>query len=293
MNAAEGEWAVVTGAAGGLGACFASKLAERGFSLLLVDRREKQLQEICAAITTRHGVAAEPCAMNLCQQDVVEALARRLSQLPHLALLVNNAGFGTTDYFVEIEMNQHVDMVRLHVLTPMMLTRAVLPGMIERDRGAIINVSSLAAWSYSAGNVQYAATKTYLAVLSESLQEELYGTNVRVQALCPGFVRTEFHDAEGMKDFDFRRVPRRMWMSADDVVNCSLRKLSGRRVIVFPGMRYRLLGRLMQMPLFQPFVRRMAGRRRAARRRRNQGRSNLDPPAPRAAEEPAQSTAGS
>jgi short-subunit dehydrogenase len=262
-TATEGPLAVITGAAGGLGSSFASRLAQRGYRLLLIDRRWEQLGQICEDVAARYGVAAEPCAVDLCERDEIECLARRLGQAADLELLVNNAGFGTTDHFADIELGRHLDMVHVHVLTPMMLTRAVLPGMIQRNRGAIINVSSLGAWSHAAGNVQYAATKTYLAVFSEALQQELRGTNVRVQALCPGFVRTEFHDADGMRGFDSRRVPSGYWMSADDVVDCSLRQLSGNRVVVFPGWRYRILGRLMQMPLFQPIVQRltMGGKR--------------------------------
>lgn len=284
-KATEGPLAVVTGAAGGLGSCFASKLAERGYRLVLVDRREKQLEKICEAITARYGVVAEPCAVDLCKRDEVESLARRLNQATDLELLVNNAGFGTMDYFVDMDVNQHLDMIHLHVQTPVILTHAALPGMIERDRGAIINVSSLGAWSHSAGNVQYASTKTYLAVLSQALAQELHGTNVRVQALCPGFVRTEFHTADGMKGFDLRRVPRRYWMSAEHVVDCSLAKLAGNEVIVFPGLGYRILGRLMQMPLFQGFVQRMATRR-DARRSRKAARSSVVRPVPRVAENP-------
>jgi short-subunit dehydrogenase len=273
MNSSQGGLAVVTGAAGGLGSCFAEKLAQRGYRLLLVDRREQQLQQICEAIQARYRVDAEACALDLCQRDEVESLAQRLNQMTDLELLVNNAGFGTLEYFVDIEVDRHLDMIHLHVQTPVILTHAVLPKMIERDRGAIINVSSLSAWFHTAGNVQYASTKTYLAVFSQALAQELRGTRVRVQALCPGFVRTEFHDADGMKGFDPRQVPRRFWMSAEDVVDCSLQRLGGKQVIVFPGLRYRLLGRLMQMPLFQPFVQRLATPRRVRRRMRKEERS--------------------
>lgn len=286
-SAAAGAWAVVTGAAGGLGSCFAARLAQRGYRLLLVDRREEQLQQICAEMTARYGVAAEPRAVDLSRREEIESLAQRLHQLSKVELLVNNAGFGTMDYFVDMDISQHLDMIHVHVLTPTMLTRAVLPGMIQRDQGAIINVSSLGAWSYTAGNVQYASTKTYLAVFSQALAHELDGTNVRVQALCPGFVRTDFHDAAGMRGFDLRQVPARLWMSADAVVECSLRRLSGNKVIVFPGLRNRILGRLMQMPLFQPFVRRLAtARKRVARRMPSAKRSVVPVPAAKVAENP-------
>ena len=294
QSAAKGELAVVTGAAGGLGACFAQKLAQRGYRLLLIDRRAEQLRQTCDAINARYGAVATPCSVDLCQRAEVESLAGQLNQTPDLALLVNNAGFGTTDYFVDIDVSQHLDMIHLHVLTPVMLARAALPGMIERNRGAIINVSSLGAWSHSAGNVQYAATKTYLAVFSQALEQELQGTNVRVQALCPGFVRTEFHDAQGMKGFDLGQVPAQYWMSAEEVVECSLRELAGKRVVVFPGLRYRILGRLMQMPLFQPLVRRMARtQRRAARRLRRAQRAGVLPAGQQTAPEPANPAARS
>jgi short-subunit dehydrogenase len=266
-TATGGPFAVITGAAGGLGSSFATKLAQRGYCLLLVDRRKEQLEQICQSIATHFGVAAESCAVDLGRRDEIESLADRLGRMANLELLVNNAGFGTTDHFVDIKVSQHLDMIHVHVLTPMLLTHAVLPGMIGRNRGAIVNVSSLGAWSHAAGNVQYAATKTYLAVFSQALQQELRGTNVRIQALCPGFVRTEFHDADGMKGFDSRQVPSGFWMSADDVVECSLRRLSGDRVIVFPGFKYRVLGRLMQMPLFQPLVQRLTPARKRTEQR--------------------------
>jgi short-subunit dehydrogenase len=286
QNATDKEWAVVTGAAGGLGSCFAAKLAERGYRLLLVDRREEHLEQLCQRIATRYGVVAEPCAVDLCNRDEVESLARRLHQMTDVELLVNNAGFGTTGFFVDIDVSQHVDMIQVHVLAPTTLTHAVLPGMIQRNRGAIINVSSLAAWTYSAGSVQYASTKSYLAVFSPALAQELRGTNVRVQALCPGFIRTDFHAADSMQDFDTRQVPANHWMSAEAVVDCSLRRLSRNRVIVIPGFRNRILGRLMQMPLFQPIVQRLtAVRKRVARRRQMLGRSTAVP-APRVAENP-------
>ena len=177
QKATEGEWAVVTGAAGGLGSCFADRLAKNGYRLLLLDRREEQLAKLCERITSQYGVATERAVVNLCDPRELESLAQRLSEMT-VGLLVNNAGFGTTGYFVDIDASRHSDMIHVHVLAPAMLTHAVLPGMIERDRGAIINVSSLAAWCYSAGSVQYSSTKSYLAVFSQALAQELRGTKV-------------------------------------------------------------------------------------------------------------------
>jgi short-subunit dehydrogenase len=218
-----------------------------------VDRRENELARVCEAIAARHGVRAEAYTVDLSQRQEVEALAKRLEPMDDVALLVNNAGFGTIDYFVDTEPRHLADMALVHVVAPTILTRAVLPGMLERKGGAIINVSSVAAWFQSACNVQYGSTKSYLTVFTMALAQELRGTDVRVQALCPGFVRTEFHDAECMKGFSLRCAPAaQYWMSPDEVVRCSLRRLSSGQVIVVPGLTYRLLGRLAQMPLLQP-----------------------------------------
>lgn len=247
--------AVITGAAGGLGSSFANKLAERGYDLLLVDRRQQQLEQVSQSISARYGVRAEPCVVDLCKRAEVEELARRLEQTANLQMLVNNAGFGGMDYFSDADARFLVDMADLHVVAPVILTRAVTPGMVERKSGAVINVSSVSAWFPTAGNVQYSATKSFLIVFSLALAQELRGTGVCVQALCPGFVRTEFHNSERMKVFQLQRAPGgRFWKSADEVVNCSLHSLSARQVIVIPGLGYRILGRLAQMPLLQPLM---------------------------------------
>jgi short-subunit dehydrogenase len=253
MIASQRRLAVVTGAAGGLGLAFANQLAERGYRLLLIDRRQAQLEEVCAAIADKYDTSAEPYPIDLCNRQEVEALAQRLAQ-SDVELLVNNAGFGTVDYFVDTDTSFLVGIAEIHVIAPTILTRAVLPSMVERNRGHVINVSSMGAWFHSAGNVQYGATKSYLAVFSESLQQELRGTGVRIQALCPGFVRTEFHSGEKMKAFHQRKTAASMWMSPDEVVTCSLRRLNGRQVIVIPGFRFRILGRLARMPFLQPLL---------------------------------------
>jgi short-subunit dehydrogenase len=259
MNIASG-LAVITGAAGGLGSSFARKLAERGYRLLLVDRRPEPLEHLCYSLADQQGASAEPYAADLCQREEVERLAKRL-QMEAVGLLVNNAGFGAVDYFVDTEASYLVGMVDLHVVAPTILTRAVLPGMIERNSGAIINVSSVAAWFQCTANVQYGSTKNYLAVFSQALEHELRGTNVRVQALCPGYVRTEFHEAESMRAFRLRRSPSaNVWMSPDRVVDCSLRRLGRRKVIVIPGVRNRIVGRLAQMPVLQPLMQRLGWR---------------------------------
>lgn len=252
--ATDQKMAVITGAAGGLGACFARKVAELGYDLILIDRRDDVIR-LGDELRSLHNTNVEPIVADLCGIKAVGALAQRLAELPHIDLLVNNAGFGFLEDFVDVEIQRHIDMISVHIQTPVLLTHAVLPRMIERNRGAIINLSSLGAWVPCAGAVQYCATKAYLVYFSEALQDELRGTKVRVQALCPGFVRTRFHDGDGMSRFDRGKVPKWLWVTTDAVVKCSLQNLSRDRVIVVPGLLPRLLGRCMRMPMLQPLVR--------------------------------------
>lgn len=252
----ESRTAIITGAAGGLGACFARKLASRGYGLMLVDRREDALTALCDELTPQYRVRVEPLVVDLTDEEAVAGLATRLAATPALEMLVNNAGFGVARFFVDADVERHVDMVRVHVLAAVRLTHSVLPAMLDRNRGAVINVSSLNAWAPCAGVVSYSATKAYLTVFSQALHDELRGTGVRIQALCPGFVRTEFHDAPGMKDgFNPGQVPGFMWMTPEQVVDCALRALPRGRAVVMPGLFNRIVGRLMQMPIAQPIVR--------------------------------------
>jgi len=152
---------------------------------------------------------------------------------------VNNAGFGTRGTLADASPSQQEAMLRLHTIAPMRLSQAALPGLIQRGRGAIINVSSVASFSYSPGNVNYCATKAYLTNFSEGLAAELRGSGVRVQALCPGFTHSEFH--ERMKA-DAGMIPGWMWLSARQVVRFSLRNVRRRGpVVCVPGLRYKLI----------------------------------------------------
>ena len=250
--------AIVTGAAGGLGSAFARKLATLGYRLLLVDRRQEPLERLCESLVDNCRVSAEPFVADFSRREDTDQLTKLVSQISDLDLLVNNAGFGTLDYFVDTDPELLRSMIDVHVMAPMMLTRAVLPRMLERNSGGIINVSSVSAWFQSAGNAHYGSTKICLAAFTMSLSEELRGTQVRVQALCPGFVRTQFHNTECMKGFSRVAPSARMWATAEKVVDCSLHRLSRGQVVVIPGYGYRVIGRLAQMPLLQPIMRRIA-----------------------------------
>ena len=258
--------AVVTGASAGIGAEFARQLAAAGFDLTLVARRAERLQALADELSAAHGIRADVWPADLANEADVAALGQALAAADDLVLLVNNAGFGTHGEFVEVALERTLDMIRVHVLATVTLCRAAAPGMIARGGGAIINVSSIAAFFPSAGGVTYGATKVYLNVFSEALADELRGSGVVVQALCPGFTTTEFHDVGDYQNFDRSQIPAPLWMPAREVVAESLAALGGRRVIVVPGAKYQAIVTAANSPLGNPI--RQAARAVRARWRR-------------------------
>lgn len=232
--------AVITGASSGLGAVFARKLAARGYNLLLAARRMERLEELQRDLERAHHVRVEPFCADLADDVQVEDFAKRLEIERPIDLLVNNAGFGTKGSFHSTDYARQVEMHKLHVMATLRLSRAVLPAMIERGTGAIINVASVAGFFRSPGSVSYCATKGWMIDFSEGLRVELdsLGSPVNVQALCPGFTYTEFHDVLGS---DRSRIAKQLWMPAEFVVEESLRALPKRKLIVIPGWRYKLI----------------------------------------------------
>jgi short-subunit dehydrogenase len=229
--------AVVTGASAGLGSVFARTLAKRGYDLVLVARRKERLESLAAELKTL-GAAAEVFPADLTSDADLARVEERIRNCERLDMLVNNAGFGLDKLFHESDLAGQSAMARLHVLAPTHLTHAALPGMVARGSGAVINVSSVAAWLQGASGVMYCATKAFLNSFTLSLAVELDGKGVRVQALCPGFTYTEFHDVLGM---DRDLVPKFWWLDAQYVVNESLRDLKRGKVISVPSLRYKLL----------------------------------------------------
>lgn len=225
--------ALITGASSGLGLAFAERLADDGYDLTIVARRRERLDALATRLRTKGG-AVEVVPADLADRTALLAIEKRLAaDAPEL--LVNNAGFGGYGPFIEADPDLLDQQIAVHITALTRLTRAALPGMVARGSGAIINVSS--SFAFSAGikmptrkRANYAATKAFINTFTELLSHEVEGTGVRVQSLCPGVVRTEFHDhvggrPEGVPVFD-----------PADVVAASLAGLALGEVICVPQL---------------------------------------------------------
>jgi len=233
--------ALITGASSGIGAAYARALAREGYALILVARREARLQALAEEVTRQYRVPVEVLVADLADLAGITKVEARIAETAALAFLVNNAGFGVPGTFVENDIASYEAMIRVHVNAAVRLTRAALPGLLAQQGGAIVNVASFVAFFPVTGSVTYSATKAYLKSFTEGLHQELVGTGVRVQALCPGFTRTEFQSAGKI---DEQGIPNFVWMSAESVVAQSLRDLDNGRVISVPGSGYRMLALL-------------------------------------------------
>jgi short-subunit dehydrogenase len=233
--------ALITGASSGIGAAFARQLAAKGYHLILVARRGERLAALAAELRKDYPIAAEVLVADLSSLSNIERVERRIAELENLELLINNAGFGAPGPFAEVDLVRHMGMIHVHIIASVRLSRAALPGMMARRRGAIINVSSLASFVPMPGSTTYSATKAYLNVFSEALQAELKGTGVKIQALCPGFTHTGFHYTPEHGVSGPSRIPELLWMPAQEVATQSLNALSRGQVIFVPGLKNRLL----------------------------------------------------
>ena len=233
--------ALVTGASAGIGAAFAAQLAREPYDLILVARAQDRLDALAAQLRADHQIEVEPLAADLTDVAQLRVVEEVVAGDDRLELLINNAGFGTFGPFAESDPNQEETEIRLNVLALVRLTRAALPGMLARGSGGIINVSSIAGMQAAPYNATYGATKAYVSSFTESLHEELRGSGVRVQALCPGFTRTEFQDRAGI---DVSRVPAFAWMTPEAVAQASLAALRRGEIVCIPGVYNRVLATL-------------------------------------------------
>lgn len=231
--------AVVTGASAGIGAAYAERLARDGYDVTLVARRRDRLEALAAQLSAAHAVTVTPLAADLSKPAELRTVEEHVVAAGPLDLLVNNAGYGGYMPFINLDADRAEAQIRLQVVAVTRLTRAALPAMIARGQGAVVNVSSRLAFSETLTTdrmpkrVTYAATKAYVNAFTNLLAGELAGTGVRVQALCPGVVRTEFHQIMGGNPANF---PPAIVMSPEDVVQASLAALRLGDVVCLPSL---------------------------------------------------------
>ena len=243
--------ALITGATAGIGAAYAKLLAKEGFDLVLVARDLPRLKGVAKELSELYKIKAETIKADLTKPAQLAKVEKRLANNSKpIEVLINNAGFGLKDSFLVSNLVREQELLDVLVTAPMRLSHAVLPGMIKRNSGSIVNVSSVA--SFIAGGT-YSAAKSYLTVFSEYLHTELRDTNIKVSALCPGFTRTEFHARGKMK---MSGLPNYMWTAVDQVVAKSWRYVKAGKVICIPGWQYMLLSSIARIAP-RPVVRKL------------------------------------
>jgi hypothetical protein len=227
-------WALVTGATAGIGESFTRLLAENNYNVVLVARDLPRLQERAQGLETKYQVQTHCIQADLSTDAGCSEVERYIAN-NQIDVLINNAGFGINKAFTVSELEEEQKLLDVLVRTPMRLMHVALPLMKQRDRGVVINVSSVAG--FIAGGT-YSASKSYLTVLTESMHTELAGTNVKISALCPGFTRTEFHQRGRMS---MKGLPSFMWLDSDELVAQAWRDALKGEAISIPGWQYRLL----------------------------------------------------
>ena len=240
--------AFITGASSGFGAVFARELASQKFNVVLVARRKERLDKLASELEEQYDIQAQVLTADLSKLGDIEHLYDEITKLDDIDVLINNAGFGTSGYFDNTPFGPQRDMLFVHNVAPVYFCRAALPIMIKRGRGVIINLSSVLAFYQTPQNLMYTATKVFLKEFTETLSLELEDTGVKVQALCPGFAHTEFHDTEYFKEFDKNAIPENLWMNAEDVVKLSLEAVPKGKVVFIPGEPYQAFVKLITDP---------------------------------------------
>ena len=238
--------ALITGASAGLGTEFARQLASKGKDLILVARRTEPMEKLARELVEDYNVAVDVIQADLSDPSATSKLfadvgARGLQ----VDYLINNAGSVGPDLLADRDWPEQQKYIELMMTSVAGMCHHFIPPMQERGFGRVLNVASVAAFGTSAGNITYCATKAFLKSFSEGLAIELEGTGIRVQALCPGYTRTEIHERASMST---AKTPESWWLTAEEVVEHSYRGLARGQIVCVPGMRYRIITALA--PLF-------------------------------------------
>ncbi len=236
--------AVITGASSGIGEAYAAAYAKQGYDLLLIARSKDKLETLATALNKEHGINATSYPADLTQSTDLLELTQLLQNKP-VSVLVNNAGVATIGPFIKREPQRLEEEVLLNINAVVQLTRAVLPGMTLRNTGTVINIASSTAFQPSPFWANYAATKSHVVSFTQALNDEVNGTGVFLQAVCPGPVDTGFENYASDGNLD---APKFIFISPETVVRDSLKDIKKKREISIPAAHHRLVmnaGRLL------------------------------------------------
>lgn len=234
MNSVQSQGtALVTGASSGIGAVYAQRLAARGFDLLLVARDQQRLDEAANALRAEFGVQVEVLKADLTQKDDVLKLEQRLRSDSSISLLLNNAGVAADGLLANADTDQLERMIQLNVTAVTRLASAAAASFAKAGRGTIINIASVVALFPERFNATYSASKAYVLSLTQSLNAELDGTGVKVQAVLPGVTRTEIWERSGI---DATQIPAEMVMEAGEMVDAALSGLDQGELVTIPSL---------------------------------------------------------
>lgn len=231
--------ALITGASSGIGEQFAYQIAQKGFDLILVARRKEKLEALNKILSDKYSIQTDIIIADLSNPNDIEKIIATIMTTNNLDILVNNAGYGINRPFLEWKNAESSEMINVLYVAPVRFCHAVLPGMIERGRGIIINNASSSALIKS--DPIYSSSKAALVVFSEIMKPRIKEKDVHIQALCPGFTYSEFHDTATMEGFDREDYANNQWMTAEDVVKDSLHNIKSKSVIFIPGEENRIL----------------------------------------------------
>ncbi|WP_190285341.1 SDR family oxidoreductase [Clostridium sp. JN-1] len=226
--------ALITGATSGIGAAFARRFAKEGYNLIVTGRRKEKINSLAKELREEFNISVDVFIVELSSMNNVEFLIKKIKNRD-ISVLVNNAGFATKGKFADENLNVQEQMINLHIICAMKLIHSILPNMIKKKNGTIINLSSQSAFLVMPKNAAYSGTKAFLNAFSESIYLEVKDSGVKVQALCPGFVISDFHEKMGSPKANHKNKGIIRWMTPEKVVNISLENLKKGKVICKPG----------------------------------------------------------
>lgn len=238
----EREVAFISGATSGIGAAFAIHFAREGFDLIITGHPDDPVELPLEEIREKFHVDIELIKADLAIEEKIVELENILKNNPKITVLINNAGFLNGIPFLKNNIPELESIIKVHINCPMRFTYASLPNMIQKGKGIVINLSSLAAYMPFPEYAMYPATKLFNIAFTESLHISLRNKGIKLQVLCPGFVRSNFHPRAGIKTNDFKNNRYISWMTPDEVVKVSIKKLKRtHKVLVIPGRINRIL----------------------------------------------------